>query len=59
MNKYVSNAKNKNYFNIQVFYNEIEISFNLLLLLGPFIKDVINQGGRGVCQKMILLNKLI
>ena len=26
---------------------------------GPFIKDVINQGGGGVCQKMILLNKLI
>ena len=26
--------------------------------LGPFIKDVINQGGGG-CQKMILLNKLI
>ena len=25
---------------------------------GPFIKDVINQGGGGVCQKMILLNKL-
>ena len=26
---------------------------------GPFIKDVINRGGRVVCQKMILLNKLI
>ena len=26
---------------------------------GPFIKDVINRGGRGVCQKMILLDKFI
>ena len=27
--------------------------------MGPFIKDVINRGGRGVCQNKILLNKLI
>ena len=32
---------------------------NVQPAMGPFIKDVINRGGRGVCQKMILLNKLI
>ena len=29
------------------------------LAWGPFIKDVINRGGRGVCQKMIILHRLI
>ena len=27
--------------------------------LGPFIKDVINQGGGRICQKMILLAYLV
>ena len=35
------------------------VQFGTIWILGLFIKDDINQGGRGFCQKMILLNKLI
>ena len=35
------------------------VQFGTIWILGLFIKDDINQGGRGFCQKMILLNKLV
>ena len=35
-----------------------EMTYNSLCE-GPFIKDIINQGGEGFCKKMILLRNLV